>query len=674
MRFPATAAAGRRVRHAVARADKILAVGRPLNLLVPHFPAALLLLFSGGAGTFIAGADAHWAIAGHLALLIFVGALGTIWLDPLRLGRIGNLLLVALALSVLASHLTSPVTRAGRLGVLLLPAFLMVPSAVARCWSSEPARRQGLLSVSLVTLLVAGWSLLGWWRFGTPGTSLPLGHHGLLAAWLLAVLPLALLPWRDGGVGRAIAGLAGVTGLVSVFGTGSLAAALTVGGVAALVVVGRRKAWWMLGVGALLLAAQLPRLAAILDGSDSSTAGRWSYLQAAGRGWLERPILGWGPGAARWTLPEHLRPIPGADAADQVVADPHSLPLLISYELGAVGLLLVAALAWVWLKQRPGRAEDPALRRAALLGLAMLALISCVGRPLSAPAIPLAALIGLGAVLAAEGVSAREGKRGVAVGVAVGVAALVMPLDLAHLAYDRAARAHEPSLRVAHLRRALELDPEFPLYRARLAWLEAEEQGPEAARQAWIAAESARGLAQLWSVAGILAQETGEPWSREALLRSCRLNPLGVIAPYRLTFEAGPHAIPIQWMARALLAEPLVSTATVWRERGLELGAAVEELGRLDGIDAGWHAWLESAVSAQAGGTDDRRRILALEMDGEAATSLSLYAFRRRAWPIDLARIEIDDAASSVELGAIAPLSEAAAEILRDPSCGLGRP
>ncbi len=650
-------------------------MSRPLDLLRPHLPAALLLLFSGGAGTFITGAEAQWAIAGHLVVLIFVSTLGSLWPDPLRLGRIGNLLLVALALSVLASHLTSPVTRAGRLGILLLPAFLMVPSAVARCWSSAPARRQGLLSVSLVSTLVAGRSLFGWWWLETPGASLPLGHHGLLAAWLLAVLPLALLPWRDGGVGRGIAGLAGVTGLASVFGTGSLAAALTLGGVAALMAVRRRKAWWMMAVGALLLAVQLPRLGAIVAGSDSSTAGRWSYLQAAGRGFLERPILGWGPGAARWTLSEHLRPIPGVHAADQVVADPHSLPFLTAYELGASGLLLIAGVAAAWIWHRPRRLEDEALRRAGFLGLAMLALISCAGRPLAAPAIPLAAMIGLGAILAAEAAPARESKRWVTVVLAVGLAAMIMPLELAHLAYDRAARTHEPSRQAEHLRRALELDPEFPLYRARLAWLEAEEQGPEAARQAWIAAESARGVAPLWSVAGILGQETDEPWSREALLRSCRLNPLGVIAPYRLTFDEGPDAIPVQWTARALLAEPLVSTATVWRHHGPVLRAAVEELGQLDGIDHGWHTWLEHAVSAQGESAAlAPRRILALEMDGEAATSLSLFAFRRRPWPIDLTRIEIDDVPSGVELGAMAPLSGAAAEVLRDPSCGLGRP
>ncbi len=645
-------------------------VVRRLDSLVPHLPAALLLLFSGWAGTFHVGAEAHWALAGHLALLIFAGAFSGAWPDPLRAGGGGRLLLAALAVSVLASHLASPVTRAGRLGVLLVPAFVLVPSAVARCWASNAARRSGLRSVSLVVAAVASWSLVGWWRLATPGASLPLGHHGLLAAWLLATLPLAALPWRDGGVGRVIAAVAGAAGLVALAGTGSLAAALGAGVVAVAVAVHWRKGWLGLAALGLVAAVQLPRLGAVLGGTDASAAGRWSYLQAGWRGLIERPALGWGPGSARWTLAEHLHPVPGVHAPDQVVADVHSLPLQIAYELGWSGLLLVVGLVLAFLRRRPGEVVDPALRRVAFMGLAALAVMSLAGRTLAAPAVPLAAMIGLGAVLAAEA-PARGRRQGVTVAVVAVLAALIVPLDLAHLAYDRAVGAGTRERQADHLRRAVALDPAFPLYRARLAWMEAD------GGQARDAARRARAVAPLWAVAGMLAQEAGEPWSREALVRACRLSPLGVIAPYRLTLEevSETHA-RVQWTARALLAEPLVAAAVAWRDRGAVLRAAVGELGRLESLDPGWRAWLEGVVDVRDGrGRGGATRVLALAMDGDPATSVSLYAFRRRPWPIDLARIEIDGGILEiVDPGAAAPLSPAAGEVLQDELCGLAAP
>ncbi len=709
--------------HSTAKSGAVLynlLMARRLDSLVPHFPAALLLLYSGWSGTFAVGARGDSTIVGHFALLIFVGAFGSIWPDPLRLGR-GRLLLLALACSVLASHLASPVIRAGRLAIILLPALVLVPSAVARCWSSDRARRLGTRSVSLVVIAVAGWSLFGrWrpdeWRQGAPGTSSPLGHHNLEAAWLLALLPLAVVPWREVGSGRVIAGVAGALGLASLLAGRSLAAALAAGVVAVALAARSRKGRLGLAVAVPLLAAQLPRLGSILSGLDVSVAARWSYLQAAWRAMLERPALGWGPGAARWTLAEHLRPTAGVHPEDQVVADVHCLPLQIGYELGLSGLLLTLSLALVLSRHRAGEIVDPALRRAAHLGLAALAIVSCAGRPLAAAAIPLAAMIGIGAIFASEAPLARPGVphsspsggtcRATAAGLAAGlaaavIAALAMPFDLAHLAYDRAAGADSRERQMHHLRRAVELDPAFPLYRARLAWLEAGRQRAtvrsrrrratiesahrrratiesahrrratiESAHRARAAAADARAVAPLWSVAGMLAQEAGEAWSREALLRACRLNPLGAVAPYRLTLEHDSDADRVQWAARALLAEPLLLAAVAWRDREPMLRAAVDEIGRLDGVDAGWHAWLEQVLDARraSGGAV---RHLALEMDGDVATSISLHAFRRRPWPVDLARIEIyESMLATVDPGATVPRATVA---LRGGLCGLLR-
>ena len=640
---------------------------------MPHLPAALLLLWSAGAGTFFTGTHAGWTIAGHLGLWIFIGAFGVVWPDPLRLGKSGRWLLLALAASVLASYLASPVTRAGRLAILLLPAFSMVPSAVAGCWPNDRARRLGLRSISLVVTAVAGWTLVGWWRWhDSPAASWPLGHPNLQAAWLLALLPLAALPWRDGGPGRAFAAPAGALGLAALGATGSLAAALAAGGVL-MVWAARwsrgRRGWTIaaLAAGALVLAAQLPRLGAVARGLDPSTSARWSYIQAGWRGLLERPMLGWGPGSARWTLAEHLRPIPGLHPPDQEVVDPHCLPLLLGYELGVSGLLLAAGVAAVFVWRRR-EVVDPGLRRAALLGLAALTVMSLAGRTLAAPAIPFAAMLAAGAMLAAEEPAARRRKgRAASIAVALLTAILAAPLDLAQLAYDRAAGAGDRDVQRLHLRRAVTLDPAFPLYRARLAWLEA--GGGEAARRALAAAAAARAVAPLWTVAGILGQETGETWSRDALVRACRLSPLGVVAPYRLTFEDESDDLRAQWTARALLAEPLLLAAVAWRDREPLLRAAVDRLGRLDGVDAGWHAWLERTLDRRPGLDGGPVRVLSLAMDSGAVTSVSVYAFRRRPWPIDLARIEISGRIlEAVEAGTA---GTPRGDVLRHPRCGL---
>jgi hypothetical protein len=146
---------------------------------------------------------------------------------------------------------------------------------------------------------------------------------------------------------------------------------------------------------------------------------------------------------------------------------------------------------------------------------------------------------------------------------------------------------------------------------------------------------------------------------------------LGPIAPYRLTFEEGSGDLRVQWTARALLAEPLLLAAVAWRDREPDLRAAVDRLGQLAGVDAGWHAWLERALEQRPDGSDGGPvRQLALAMDADAVTSVSVYAFRRRPWPIDLARIEISERIlDHVEPGTA---GVPRADVLSHPLCGLG--
>ena len=645
---------------------------RLLARLPALIPAALLGFFSFWAGTFPGGADSRWALAGHLALLGFVAIWGQAWPDPMGLARPGNVLLAAFAVTLAVSAWISPVPRAGKLALLLLPAFLLVPSAVARCWATEAARRLGVRALAVVVAAVAGGSLVAWWRFETPGASLPLGHHNLLAAWLLMMTPLAAAAWRDGAWGRSLASVAVVSGLVALWATRSLGATVAVG-VLALVAAARHRTgrWFILAAGLLLL-PQAPRLLRMIGGGDLSTSARWSYLEAGWRGFWQKPVLGWGPGSASWTLNEHLRPLPGVHPPDQVVADFHSWPLEVAYELGGCGLILGCGLI-VAFWRRPGqRVVDPLLRLAAVLGLSALAIMSVTGLRLAVAALPLAAMIGVGAVLASEAPRTVRRYRLAPAALALTLAVLILPLDLAHLAYDRAVDATQVEDQRRYLRRAVELDPGFPLYRARLAWLagDALPSDVDLARQALAAAEDAYGLAPLWLVAGIRGQAAGEPWSRRALLRACQLSPLGAMAPFRLALSQAAARERVGWAGRALLAEPRLLVATDWANDELLVGHAVEALGQISGVEAGWRQALEEQyLNRQIGGAP---RQLALQMDARGATSISLHAFRRWPWPRTLERVGI--AAfnlSELNLVAAARLETSEAGVFAAPYCGI---
>src|SRR6185436_17248990 len=110
-------------------------------------------------GTLAGGATFAGSAATALSLLGLLAWIGTSWRDPLRLGRAGRWLPVALWLFAALSAAASPVPRAGIVGLLLLPAFLGLPGAVARCWRGE-AGRQGLRAVSALVAAIALWALL----------------------------------------------------------------------------------------------------------------------------------------------------------------------------------------------------------------------------------------------------------------------------------------------------------------------------------------------------------------------------------------------------------------------------------------------------------------------------------------------------------------------------------
>lgn len=625
-------------------------------------PAALLLLFSAWCGTFDGAAHGLRSVVAHTALLVVLALAGRT--DPLRLGRLGNALLVMLAAGLAASFLLSPVRRAGLVGLCLLPAFLMVPPMVERCWGGAGERRRGLLGVSALVAAVAVWSLAGWWWLETPGASLPLGHHNLLAAWLVALLPLAVLPWREGGAARCLAGAAGALALAALAATRSFSGMVALLAMLAALALRRRARWWIAVAVLVAALAAWPefraRSLALATGGDVSAAARLGYLEGAWRALAERPLLGWGPGSTSWTLGLFLRPQPGVHPPGQVVADPHSLPARLLYENGLLVVVLALALGCAVVRERR-RAEtaDAALAGASALGLLGFAVASLAGSSFAAPALPLAAMMLIGALQASEPPRAPARRRPLWLAPAALLALVLAPLDYAHLTYDRARAAPLDPTGAELLERAVALDPGFPLYRARLALARRDLGEPGAAAEALEAAEAARGIAPFYLLAGVAGGEPGPGPAVSALIRACELDPLGGLAPFHLATRAGDDPRAPAWAARFLLAEPYLAAAEELEGQSTLLAAALAELSRLEALDPAWTARL-ARVLARGPSSPGPARRLALEMDAEGATSLSLHAFRRSPWParIDEVRV-LSERLPDLEAPAKSPTTDA---------------
>jgi hypothetical protein len=232
-------------------------------------------------------------------------------------------------------------------------------------------------------------------------------------------------------------------------------------------------------------------------------------------------------------------------------------------------------------------------------------------------------------------------------------AALVLaPLARAHAAYDRALAAGDSADPEGQataldrldlldlLDRAVELDPRFPLYRARRAWLRGE------AAEAMAAAEAARGVPALWLAAGASAEAAGEDWAAAlAYERACSADPLGAFAPFGLARVGSPLHEPVSVAARALAAEPRLAAATWWRGREALLERAAVRTATAAGIDEGWRQALRAGVEGMEPGGPEIEMALTLDRTPEA--SLSLHAFRRRPWPARVARVRLDSGAAA---------------------------
>lgn len=649
-------------------------------------PPLLLLLFGAWAGTFTGGAGWTQTVVGHGALLgvaVWGATRGDLRFDALGLGPAGRWLPPALYLAVLASWWASPVPRAGRVALVLLPAFWVLPGVVAAVWDGEAPRRRGLRGCSVVVIFVSLWALWDHLALGSPRAAAPLGHHNLLAVWLLAVLPPAVLPVREPTRWRVVGGLAGALGTAALVATRSLlgAAGGALLAVAALVSLRRSGskrssllagAVAVAGLAAVLAVGLGPRVAEMVAGRDPSARARAVYWQAGVAGARDRWLLGWGPGATPWVLGEHLRPVPGVNPPGEVVGQLHSQPLQLVYELGGTGLTLFLALLGVFARRRWRDAEvgaggpaerrektppehrkgarDPALTFAGLAGLGAAGVALLGTAALDVTAIPVALALSAGATLAGgtshrvapprlDSRARRVGELACALSLAVALVVLV-PVDAAHRRYDRSL-ALEGAAAARELAAATALDPRFPWYRAWSAWLGGTGAlGRQAAAEpALEAARGAPGVAPLWLMAGVYGLEARSPHAGEALARACRLDPLSPLAPFYLAAGDPESPSAPRRAARALLAEPRLLAAVLFVSRPDLLAAALAEVEAWPGVPDGWKmALLEAAEHPPA---PVERSTLSAELGAEAATSIALHVFRRRPRRLRLAPVTV---------------------------------
>jgi len=285
-------------------------------------PALLLALFAFAAGTLPGGARFLPAAAGAAALLAATLFGAREFLDPLRLGRAGRVLLWASGVAVLASLAASPVPRAGFEIALLLPALAVLPAAVARCLGTQARRRTAITAVAALVAAVAIDGLVEKVAQGSDRAAMPLGHHVPFAAFLVLTAPVAALALRGPALSRFLGGLALVATVAALVVARSwlagTAAAIEMLLAARLLPRVRQLAWGLAFLGAALL---VPRAERLLRGGDPSFAARAVYVRAALAGAAARPVLGWGPGSTAWTLPLHERPRPGVNPPGEAVGD-----------------------------------------------------------------------------------------------------------------------------------------------------------------------------------------------------------------------------------------------------------------------------------------------------------------------------------------------------------------
>ncbi len=604
-------------------------------------------------GNFAGSASALGAMASQLMLLTGLAASQIFWR---RVGRVEAAFVALVWMAMAFAAAFSVVPRAGLCALALWPAFAILPRLTAYLFAGDIALRRASRALALLLLLVAAFSLGGVYLQGTPGASLPLGHHNLLAVFLLLLLPAPLALFSAGRRDRWLALFAGGLGLAALLATRSFGGAI---GLLCLIVLALpwrrlplRRALLSIGlvVSALVLAvlALTPRWLQLSEEIGLSSSARLFYLEAGWRGFLASPWVGHGPGSTPWLFAEYFVPQVGIHPPDHVVADLHCLPLQVLFELGlpgalvAVGYLLVLLLP-LWRQGIPGDPFRAALVRSSRAGLVAALVFSFTGFLLAVPALPVAFLLLAGLAHAALGPQGelkdcrREGPFWSALPplLALLLGLCLLPSWRAHFAWDRARLAADTGAAQQALEAALGFDPSFPLYRARLGVLRGD---PALLAQA---AHDGGAVGPLVLQAGLAAEDAGDVAAAAALLeRACDLDPFGALAPFRLAVgpAGGDFELRVERAMRTLVAEPRLVASSAWLARP---GVLLRAQARLDeeGAPPYWAAALLPSMERLFDPSPSRAANLVQMLDQEAAESVSLFVFRRSPWPVPLARV-----------------------------------
>jgi len=191
--------------------------------------------------------------------------------------------------------------------------------------------------------------------------------------------------------------------------------------------------------------------------SIQTDAARVVMWRVSAHGWLERPILGWGP-ATTQSAYLHTATIADVNRAGRGWADAHDLFLETAVTTGALGLLALLWLAWRVLARATRAPSDRGWILAAAAVLAAFALVEPMNLVLT-PFLFLFAGIAVGRsepTGVAPPAERRSGAGRITAGVALGIALLVTLLMLAAATLERWGTAYgEPWA----YRDALRLEP-----------------------------------------------------------------------------------------------------------------------------------------------------------------------------------------------------------------------
>jgi len=338
-----------------------------------------------------------WNLAYLLALIAPVAALLLRMHDrsrPLVVPRQPWLLaIVVAAAAILLSALTSPYRGPSLLwsSPLLagLAVFLVLFDWLHR--APDPAvRRLALFRAMGVFLAIVAVVSLGRWAAGLPGLSFaqivdarnpyPLGHSNYTAGLALLLLPAAAaLAWSSSGRARWGWSLAAVLALALLVTSGSrgglIGLAVLLFAALAAARLGWKKTLALAAaavVAALLLAFAHPRTRAMFRHADPSVSNvsnvqRQAMFEAGCAMGTARPLLGWGPGTTPLAFPRFRADLKGGV---EDVLQLHSLPVQLWAELGAAGLVgLAALLVFAW--RHTARFPAAAVALAGYLGFAL---------------------------------------------------------------------------------------------------------------------------------------------------------------------------------------------------------------------------------------------------------------------------------------------------------------